>query len=416
MFMKKTFLLLLTVMLAFSMTLVSCGGDDDDGPKITLLPTTLELGKTYSGEYTIRGTLTAGSVFEADYPLTGTLNVGDYVRVSFTVASTSPGFKQVAVQTSFDKFAWPGATWQNDGLPANFAVSAVYQRTITDQEIETVNKEAAEDDSPDTGDYVQLIRFHLDNAIGGTEGQSVSVKIKDLSITSVAAISVTFNANTSGDIDPVITTVAQGEKLKDSQLPTTFTNGDLALKGWSLSANGAIVNPLADTITAETTFYAIWATEQTQALEIVTGNGIGGIDWSGDNIAAITSALEIDPDAKLSVTITGEAAYGGSFGLGKLNFAAHDTDTGAGNEWPWVLVEGVGQDPTNGFNAPSSTVAGQTAITVSFPLQAVVDFATKWIAEGTNVESPRTINTLFIQGFNMGDSAAVSNINIVYYN
>jgi hypothetical protein len=416
-FMKKTFLLLLTVMLTFGMTLVSCGGEDDEGPKINFLPDTLELGNTYNGEYTIRGSLGEDNVSEADYPFTGTLAVGDYVRISFTLVSTTPKFQQVAIQTSFDKFGWPGATWQNDGHPANFESSAVYQRTITDEEIATANEEAATDEDPDTGDYVQLIRFHFDNAISGTAGQSVTIKIKDLKIETVSAIPVHFDPNYTGGV-AVSTTVASGEKLKDSQLPEPTPPNGLALKGWSLTTNGALVNPLSDAITAEKTFYAIWATEQSQALTVVTDQGAGGITWS-DAISSITEALDADPDAKISFTITGKAAYGGAFGLGKLNFAAQDTDEGASNAWPWLLVDGLGQDSTNGFSSPSNTVQGQEAITVSFPLQVIVDFADGWIQAGTNTESPRIINTLFIQAFNMdgdGATAGVSAVSIIYYN
>ncbi|MDR0411776.1 MAG: hypothetical protein LBH75_07390 [Treponema sp.] len=413
--MKKTFLLLMMVMLTFGVTLVSCGGDDDEGPKITYLPDTLEVGKTYSGEYTIRGTLEEGGVFEADYPLTGALNVGDYVRISFSIVSASPGFKQAAVQTSFDKFAWPGATWHNDGIPADFAVSTVYQRTITDEEITAGNAEAAADEDPDTGDYVQLIRFHLDNAIDATDGQAVSIRIKDLRIETVVAIPVHFNAN-GGTGEMVNTTVASGEKLKDSQIPDSFTNGSLALKGWALTTDGEVVNPLANAITAETTFYAIWATERKQTLEIDTSQGQGGIAWNETNVGTVTTALEADQDAKLSFTITGAAAYGGNFGLGKLNFAAHDTDAGVTNEWPWLLVDGLGQDPNSGFSTPSNTVQGQEAITVTFSLKVIAEFALTWIGAGTNTDAPRTINALFIQVFNMGDAAAVSEVAVIYYN
>jgi hypothetical protein len=175
--MKKTSVFLFCALAAVALVFMGCPtepGDESDGS----LPSTLAIGTTYSGVFnaTIEDLPYGGGLgFQSGYyTLTGAIAEGDRIQVTFTFGKGADAYQQVSVQSSiYNSYDYIAANdiWYNDG-PGE---GAVYTAIILSE-------------NPDENQGIRF-DFKKGNALGVvTEGDKVTVHIKDLLITNIGPV------------------------------------------------------------------------------------------------------------------------------------------------------------------------------------------------------------------------------------
>jgi hypothetical protein len=337
MFMKKTFLLLLTVMLAFSMTLVSCGGDDE-GPSVNKLPTgtdaVIKLATEYIGD--ISGVIEPenageGWCFEKIFTISDeTFALGDQFKVTLTLGTGANKFNQVFISSSVDAFNYKGSrdgNWQStgEGINRTVLVKTVQLYNDVDEKDETAEPKlstAAKDDDGNDNTAIDppyeaklRIRFKTgggSNATGFEEGEAVTVKIKSLKAEKLAPAStytVTFKTNGGTPTEDVFVSVDaiapdyDGTKdvhnydvIPAASIPTLTPPEGKSSGGWSTTKDD--INTLFVTttpITADTVLYALWVepTITDLGLNIIAGSGSQQFKIPLENILATADSSDV---------------------------------------------------------------------------------------------------------------------------
>jgi hypothetical protein len=435
-FMNKRWFVLAAALLAFSIAFIGCGGgggeEEDDGTPPGTLPETLAIGGVYDGKWLVEGEYKVNSKSViVKYPLDAyTFQPGDFVKITYTLISVTPGFKQGNAKFSFDGVRCTGTEegyanaapprilggwyqgWNNDAkiqgpewktTVANQTLTGSYQYKITPEDIAANNAAAASAELNPNGDLEayteEWVGFYFDNPLDTlADGTKVSFIIKDLKIEpeDVTLYTVTFNAN-GGKEESVSFQARGGQPVAAVKVPT-FSHDTKIFYGWVTNATHSAeqaVNPTTTEIGADTTFYALWGT--TVKTPIAAGTGsikAGEANPSSDILvtdlqsAAATATLEI----ALSIPATGEEGNvypGDDWGVGAL---VQDV-TG----WPTIVEI---KTPNPG----PATVDGKKSFTLS------------WTVAELLAEIPEGTSGVKINGWGFLQSAALEwSIDIVTF-
>jgi len=168
--MKKISFILLALLLAFGMVMVSCDNGSDDGSDDG---GTDEPGIVALSLDTADGDVKALSVDAADanamevfFNVTEPVASGEMITISLTVSGLGD-FKQVAIQSQADSFAWPA-----DGSTAK-----VWSDTGIEDQTNLIAIITANDDYA-----THSFKLKLDNAVSGSLPASASVTINSISV------------------------------------------------------------------------------------------------------------------------------------------------------------------------------------------------------------------------------------------
>jgi uncharacterized repeat protein (TIGR02543 family) len=253
----------------------------------------------------------SGLGFVTTIPLTGaTVAEGERLQISFNITGAA-NFHQVQIAASVDNYAYHSEAdpWGNNGYDNGAERSA----TIT------ATSEAAED---------LAIQISVKQGYNGVAvGDIVAVTITDLKVTKQAVAinrTVTFDANGGGG-ETATVTVLDGQKVAAGDIPQFTAPANEAFKWWNTASDGSGTtyvdnNALtALTITADTTFYAIW--DRDPIVTNLKGTGNSAINKNAlENVYGHADGILV---MTVTAPATGDTQKGGIGGIciGTTNYS-----------------------------------------------------------------------------------------------